>query len=132
MYALVQYEDNVFYVSKSKFITNDKGITKVRYSDGRKYAVYTVAKNGKLKYFMFRFYVIEYISGKIFFIVFFFFIDDKNMLLELKENILKNRPHILCKRLNFGNANNKKTDRINKNCDNKTNANNTVFCGKYI
>lgn len=67
------------------------------------------------------------ILDKIFFII----IDNKRMLLELKENIFRNRPYIFCRKLNIDNANSKKTDRLNKNCEIKTNANNTMFCGKY-
>lgn len=63
------------------------------------------------------------------------------MLLELKENILQNVPHILCEKVNFGNGNRKKkTNRINKSCDNKTDRisensgnktkNNIIFSGK--
>lgn len=65
-------------------------------------------------------------------------------MLQLKQNILKNRPYILCKKLNFETGNKKKTDRINRSCDNKTdktdriskndektNTNNIIFSGKY-
>jgi len=63
------------------------------------------------------------------------------MLLELKENILKNVPHIVCKKVNFDNGNRKKTDRVHKSCDKKTDRinknshkktkdNNMIFNGK--
>ncbi|XP_029157971.1 MATH and LRR domain-containing protein PFE0570w-like [Nylanderia fulva] len=93
MYALVRYdEDGIYYVSNSKNITKYKGITKAKYCDGHKYVASIIAKN-----------------------------NDKNMLLELKENILQNVPHILCEKVKFGNGNRKeKTNKINKSCDNKT------------
>lgn len=46
------------------------------------------------------------ILDKIFFII----IDDKRMLLELKENIFRNRPHIFCRKLNIDNANRRLID----------------------
>lgn len=53
MYALVQYEDNIYYVCKSKCIGNSKGIIKATYSDGRKYVASIIAKNGVIIFFCF-------------------------------------------------------------------------------
>lgn len=60
------------------------------------------------------------------------------MLLKLKENIINNKPYILCKKLNFYGST-KKPDKINKSCDksdriskNDKNANNMIFNGKCI
>lgn len=52
MYALVKFYDGIYYVCKSNFITINKGITKVTYSDKRRYPASVIAKNGKLKYFI--------------------------------------------------------------------------------
>jgi len=55
MYALVQYKDNIYHISRSKNISNYKGVTKATYSDGRKYEASIIAKNGKLQHiFYFR------------------------------------------------------------------------------
>lgn len=47
MYALVKFNDDIHYVSKSNTIIISKGITKVMYSDQRRYAANVLAKNGK-------------------------------------------------------------------------------------
>lgn len=85
--------------------------------------------------FLFLYYVIYiYIYHRQNFLI---IIDDKNMLMKLKENIINNKPYILCKKLNFYNGSTKKTDKKNKSCDksdriskNDKNANNKIFNGK--
>lgn len=52
MYALVKFYDDIYYVCKSNFITINKNIIKVTYSDKRKYPANIIAKNGKWKYFI--------------------------------------------------------------------------------
>jgi len=123
-------------VCKSKYIGNSKGIIKTTYSDGRKYVASIIAKNGVIffDFVLCNIYIyIYHRQKKNFFII----IDDKNMLLKLKQNIINNKPYILCKKLNFYNGNTKKPDKINKSCDksdriskNDKNANNIIFNGK--
>ncbi|XP_018393352.1 PREDICTED: suppressor of Mek1-like, partial [Cyphomyrmex costatus] len=45
MYALVKFYDDVYYVCKSNVITVNKGLTKAKYSDNRKYLAAIIAKN---------------------------------------------------------------------------------------
>jgi len=47
MYALIKFFDNIQYVCNSKNITVKRGITKVKYSDGRMYSANIIAKNSK-------------------------------------------------------------------------------------
>lgn len=56
MYALIKFNDNVYYVGRSKNIINTKGVIKCKYSDGRTYPGNIVAKNGKLESSHIRFF----------------------------------------------------------------------------
>jgi len=42
----------------------------------------------------------------------FSYLDDKNMLQKIKENMIKSRPFIHCKKLNFDDGNKKKADKM--------------------
>ncbi|XP_077280477.1 uncharacterized protein LOC143907511 [Temnothorax americanus] len=72
MFALIKFYDNFYYVCKSNRIKRTKNGTKAKYSDGRNYAAIIIAKN-----------------------------DDKDILDEIKKNILINKPRILCERSDF-------------------------------
>jgi len=52
MFSLVKFYDDIYYVCKSTVISKKKGITKVTYSDKKKYPAIIIAKNGKLKHFI--------------------------------------------------------------------------------
>lgn len=53
MYTLVKYEDNIYYICQSAKITKSQGVIKAKYSDGRRYPAIIIAKNGKLKLFIY-------------------------------------------------------------------------------
>lgn len=50
MYALVKFEDDIYYVGNSKDITISKNVIKCKYSDGRAYPARIITKNSKLEY----------------------------------------------------------------------------------
>lgn len=55
MYAIVKCYDDVYYVCPTSYIyTTRNNITKAKYNDGRRYLATIVAKNGKLKHFVYK------------------------------------------------------------------------------
>ncbi|XP_011067829.1 PREDICTED: uncharacterized protein PF11_0213-like [Acromyrmex echinatior] len=101
MFALVKFEDSIYYVCRSSNITVNKGIYKVKYSNNCKYSVVIIAKN-----------------------------DNKKVLQEILTNIEKYKPYIKCERLKVeeNDQKNKIHSKIThkQGCDYKINAMKTV------
>lgn len=64
MYTLVKFYDGVHYVCSSKSVYTTKSGIKVKYSDGYRYSVTALVKNGKKANFIY--YNILFLYGKIY------------------------------------------------------------------
>ncbi|KAM0724344.1 hypothetical protein ACS0PU_013214 [Formica fusca] len=84
MYALVKFEDDIYYVGKSNDIKISKNVIKCKYSDGRIYPARIITKN-----------------------------NDKTLLKEILQNIHRNIPFPLCKRINLEDENNSRNYQLN-------------------